>query len=66
MKTFRIYGLATVSKYLGEVQAETAEEAKDKAYDELSDAMHFSICHRCSHEMGDTPEITDVEVEEIV
>lgn len=64
MKTYKVYGIATIGKYLGEVQASSEEEAKDKAYDELSNEMHISICHHCSREMQDSPEITDLQVEE--
>jgi len=64
MPKFNIYGIATISKHLGTVEAATKEEAVDKAWDELSDKTHISICHRCSHEMGDTPEISSLEAEE--
>lgn len=65
MPKFNIYGLATVSKHLGVVEAETQEEAVEKAWDELSDEMHISICHSCSREMNGTPDINDLEAEEI-
>lgn len=61
---YRVYGLATISKYLGEVEASSPKEAEDKACEELSDNMSFSICHQCSREMQDTPDITEIQVEE--
>lgn len=66
-KTYRIYGIATIGKYLGEVTAESKEEALDKA--ETDDAItanhHISICHHCSRQMQDTPEITELQAEEV-
>ena len=64
MKKFNVYGIVTGTKYLGQVEAETEEEAKEKAegvgsYLEL----HISLCHQCSREIND-PEIHEVNVEE--
>jgi ERCC4-related helicase len=64
MATFKVYGIATMSKYLGEVEADTKEQAEDKAWKELGDEMYISICHQCSRQMGDTPEISKLQVEE--
>ena len=64
MKTYQVYGIATVSKHLGKVKANSPEEAEKKAWSELSNEMHISICHHCSKKMGDTPEITELQVEE--
>jgi len=62
---YRIYGIATISKFLGEVEADSKEQAEDKAYEELADELHIRICHQCSHEMQDTPQIDSLEVEEV-
>ncbi|KVL67380.1 hypothetical protein [Burkholderia ubonensis] len=49
LKKFRVYGMFTCSKYLGEFEAETAEEAADKAAE--SEENHVSLCHHCAREM---------------
>lgn len=61
MKTWRVYATVTGSKYLGEVEAETEEEAKEKAFD--LDAAYISLCHACSTHCEDA-EITEVVAEE--
>jgi len=48
MKKFRVYGIITGTKYLGEFEAETADEAEDKA--SSSEANAVSLCHQCSGE----------------
>lgn len=65
MRTYHVYGIATVSKYLGDVQADTPEEAEEKANEELSENMSFSLCHQCNRQFGDTPCIDHIEVEEV-
>lgn len=64
MPKFNIYGIATISKHVGTVEADTKEEAEEKAWKELANEMHISICHQCSRGMGDTPDIHSLEVEE--
>lgn len=66
-KTYRIYGIATVSKYLGKVTAESQEEALEKADtdDAIAANHHISICYHCSRQMQDTPEITELQAEEV-
>ena len=64
MKTYRVYGIATIGKYLGTVEADSPEDAIDKGWDECTDKMHISICHHCSRQMQDSPEITELQVEE--
>lgn len=60
MPTYHIYGIVTGSKYLGEVEAENEEMAKEKAFEELD--MHCSLCWHCAEEIED-PEITDISAE---
>lgn len=49
MQTYTVTGAVVGIKYLGEVQAETPEEAIEKAYEELP--VHISLCHQCSDEI---------------
>lgn len=46
MKKFAVYGLFHGSKYLGEFEAETKEEAIEMAL--ASNENHVSLCHHCS------------------
>lgn len=62
MKKYRVYGVVTGSKYLGEVEAENAEEAEQKAFDELD--IGCSLCHHCSSEAEDA-EIHELNIEEV-
>jgi hypothetical protein len=49
MTKYRVYGLFTGSKYLGEFEAETKEGAIDLAAE--SDANFACLCHQCSDEL---------------
>lgn len=49
MPKFRVYGIATGSKYLGEFEAETAEEAEEMAAN--SEHNSVCLCHQCSDEL---------------
>ena len=54
MPKFSIYAQTVASKYLGEIEAETADEAYEKA--SADDAMlnAMSLCHQCSTiDLGD-------------
>jgi hypothetical protein len=62
MKKYQCYGRVVGSKFLGEVEAGSAAEAIEKAFD-LPGAQHISICHQCAREIED-PEITDITVNE--
>ncbi len=62
MPKYRCYGTVTAGKYLGEVEAENEEEAKEKAFD--LDTMSVSVCHQCAREVSD-PQISEVDVEVI-
>ena len=55
------YAVVTGTKYLGTVEAETEQEAADKAV-ELPTAS-VALCHQCVRECSD-PEIQEIEVEE--
>ncbi|MEK3838670.1 hypothetical protein [Paenibacillus sp. FSL R7-0128] len=62
MPKFRIYGRVVATKYIGEFEADTKEQAERMAWD--SDEAYVSVCHQCSKEVED-PEIRELEVEEV-
>ena len=51
MPKYQIQGLISADAPLGEVEADNAKAAIEKAYAEL-DTSAPSICHQCSHEMN--------------
>jgi hypothetical protein len=63
MKRYHAYAIATASKYLGEIEAENEEAAKEAAYEH--DQCEMSLCHHCSKiDLGDIYEIQVEEIEE--
>ena len=62
MKKWEVCGVVSGTKYIGTVEAETKEEAEEKAF-ELDEAF-VSLCNQCSRECED-PEIHKVVLEEI-
>jgi len=60
MPKYRVYGVVTGGKYLGEFEANTPEEAKQLALD--SDEAHVSLCHQCCDQCED-PEISDAHTD---
>ena len=46
MPRYRIYGKVVGTKYLGEFEAETAEEAIEQGLD--SDESLICLCHQCA------------------
>jgi hypothetical protein len=61
MKTWACYGIVTGSKYLGTVEAETKEEAEEKALE--LESTYIDLCHQCASECEDA-EVHDIQVEE--
>lgn len=61
MPKYRVYGAVTGSKYLGEYEADSPEEAEEMA---LNKEGHVCFCHQCSDQCED-PEVTDINVEVI-
>jgi hypothetical protein len=59
-KRWRVNGTVVGGKYLGEYEADTAEEAVELALDEA----HVSFCHQCSGEC-ENAEVEDATAEEI-
>ena len=57
MSKYSVYGQVTGSKYLGEVEAETEEEAIKKG--EGLDDCWISLCHQCSDEIED-PQVIEI------
>lgn len=59
---YLIYGKVVGTKYLGEVEADSEEEAIEKGW-ELDEAC-VCLCHQCSSECSD-PEVDDIIAEEV-
>lgn len=62
MPIYRAVGSVGGSKYLGEFEAATKEEAEAMAWD--SEEASVSLCHQCSDECSDG-EITEIFLEEV-
>lgn len=63
MPKYSVYGIVTASKYLGEFEAESEDEAKEMASE--SDNNHICLCHQCSSELEvDDFSFHEFEVEE--
>lgn len=60
MPKYRCSASVVGSKYLGEVEADSLEEAREKA--EKLGTVFVSLCHQCSSEVQD-PQIEDINVE---
>lgn len=64
MPKYRVYGVMSVTKYFGEIEAPTQNEAVEIA--ENSDENHASLCHQCSRELElDDYSFQKFEVEEV-
>lgn len=61
MKKWGCYGVVIGSKFLGTVEAETQEEAQEKA--EQLESNYVSFCHHCSSQCEDA-EVREIVVEE--
>lgn len=49
MSKYRVYGIYTGSKFLGEFDAESKDAAIEMALN--SDANHVCLCHQCSDDL---------------
>jgi hypothetical protein len=49
MAKFNIYGIWTASKFIGEFEAETEEEAVEMAAN--SEENHVCLCHQCANQV---------------
>ena len=61
-KKYRVYGIASASKYMGEFEAGSKEEAEEIAWKEGD--YHIGLCHHCAGEI-DIGDIYEVQVEEV-
>jgi hypothetical protein len=59
---YNVYAVITGSKYIGEFEAASKEEAEDKAWETIG-CDSVGLCHQCSSEI-DEPTITSLNVEE--
>ena len=56
---YEVYGVVRASKYLGTVEADTKEEAEEKAWSDLD--AYVSLCHQCSSE-AEEAEISELVI----
>ena len=54
---YALYAKVSGTKYLGEVEADSMEDAINKGYE--LDSCYVSVCHQCSGEISD-PEIDEI------
>lgn len=59
MPKYSIYGVVAATKYIGEYEANSKEEAEEMAWQDA----HVSVCHQCANEV-DGADITELVVEE--
>lgn len=62
-KKWDVYATVVGTKYLGEFEADTKEEAEQMA--EKSNAASISLCNQCSTECEDAV-VESVEAEEVI
>ena len=49
MTKYKVYAIYTASKFIGEIEAENEDDARDKAADTGDD--NVSLCHQCAGEL---------------
>lgn len=64
MKKYNVYGIYTVSKFIGTFEAESAEAAKELAEDSDDCEGMLSVCHQCADTLGDDPQLSSMEAME--
>lgn len=57
---WRVSGTVVAGTYVGEVEAETEEEAIQKGWD----LVDVSVCHQCAKVISD-PEVEDIQVTQV-
>lgn len=62
MAKYAVLGIIGASKFLGHYEAESEEEAIDKA--EKNSSLYVSICHQCAEEI-DIGEIYEIKADKI-
>lgn len=60
MPKFSIHGVVTATKYIGEYEANSKEEAEAMAWEDA----YVSVCHNCSSEV-DGADIETLVIEEV-
>ena len=64
MPKYHVYGVMTATKYFGEIETDSQNEAVEIA--ENSDDNYASLCHQCSREIDlDDYSFQKFEVEEV-
>jgi len=58
---FEVYELGHVTRYIGEIEADSKEEAIEAAYDHDNFHGTVGLCHQCAREWspGDTEVLAD-------
>ena len=59
MATYSIYATVTGGKYIGELEAESVEDAIEKSYDVFADELSISLCWHCSSQC-ESAEVSEV------
>lgn len=62
MKKYTTYGIFTTSKYLGEVEAENEQQAKEIAEETYGCKLYVSLCCRCSEQVDDHLQFSEISV----
>lgn len=60
VKRYRAYGTVEGSKYLGEIEARSREEAMQKAWE--LDSVSVGLCHHCNRQCEDA-QVVEIYVE---
>lgn len=61
-KKYHVYEIATISRYVGEYEANSPKEAEEKA--SADGEATFMLCHECARKY-DAGDVYEVQVEEI-
>jgi len=61
MPKFRVYAIYTASKFLGEVEAESAAEAENQGWEMDT---YISVCHQCANDFDLNGDPNEMQVEE--
>ena len=61
---YKVYGIMTASTVIGTYEAQTEEEATEKAENDPDGNYDPSLCHQCAHEV-ELGEIYKTEADEL-
>lgn len=64
MPKYRVHAVIDATKYLGEFEADSKEQAEELAWE--SDNQNVTLCHRCAYEVevGDMVRVVVEEIED--